>query len=144
MSEKEVYKVNYWLKNAEGGVVDTSEGGEPMVIEQGNSAVIEGLQRAVVGRQPGERLEVTIPPEMAYGAHNPEFISQIPISAFEGVEDVVEGMKFQTNTGNEAQVVQVVKVEKDHVLVDANHPLAGISLNFELEILEVHKTQITA
>ena len=74
---------------------------------------------------------------MAYGEHNPEFVSQVPMSAFEGVEHVVEGMKFQTNTGNEAQVVQVVKVEKDHVLVDANHPLAGLSLNFDLEVIEV-------
>jgi FKBP-type peptidyl-prolyl cis-trans isomerase SlyD len=137
MSDKHIYKVNYWLKSPEGEVIDTSEGGEPMLIDQNNPAVIEGLRRAVLGRQPGDRLEVTVPPEMAYGEHNPEFVSQVPMSAFEGVEHVVEGMKFQTNTGNEAQVVQVVKVEKDHVLVDANHPLAGLSLNFDLEVIEV-------
>ncbi len=137
MSEKQIYKVNYWLKNADGAVVDTSEGGEPMLIELGNATVIRGLQEAVRGREAGERLEVQVPPEMAYGVHNPEFVSQVAMSAFEGVENVVEGMKFQTNTGSDAQVVQVVKVEKDYVLVDANHPLAGLSLNFELEIIEV-------
>jgi FKBP-type peptidyl-prolyl cis-trans isomerase SlyD len=137
MSGKEIYKVNYWLKNPEGEVVDTSEGGEPMLIEIGSSTVIRGLQQAVKGRQAGDRLDVTVPPEMAYGVHNPEFVSQVPKSAFEGVENVVEGMKFQTNTGSEAQVVQVVKVENDFVLIDANHPLAGLTLNFELEVIEV-------
>jgi FKBP-type peptidyl-prolyl cis-trans isomerase SlyD len=137
MSDKEIYKVNYWLKNPEGEVVDTSEGGEPMLIEIGSSTVIRGLQEAVKGRQAGDRLDVTVPPEMAYGVHNPEFVSQVPKTAFEGVENVVEGMKFQTNTGSEAQVVQVVKVENDFVLVDANHPLAGLTLNFELEVIEV-------
>lgn len=137
MAERQVYKVNYWLKNDDGQVVDTSEGGEPMVIEIGGASVIRGLQEAVKGRQAGDRLEVQVPPEMAYGAHNPEFVSKVPTSAFEGVEHVVEGMKFQTNTGSDAQVVQVVKVEKDFVLVDANHPLAGLVLNFEIEIIEV-------
>ena len=137
MSVKEIYKVNYWLKNPDGEVVDTSEGGEPMLIEIGNPAVIKGLQEAVKGRLAGDRLEVTVPPEMGYGVHNPEYVSKVPKSAFEGVEDVVEGMKFQTNTGTEAQVVQVVKVEDEFVVVDANHPLSGLTLNFELEVIEV-------
>jgi FKBP-type peptidyl-prolyl cis-trans isomerase SlyD len=137
MSDKQIYKINYWLKNLDGEVVDTSEGGEPMVVEVGNPSVIVGLQEAVKGRQVGDRLDVTIPPEMAYGAHNPEFVSTVPKSAFEGVEQVVEGMKFQTNTGTDAQVVQVVKVEKDTVTIDANHPLAGLTLNFEIEVIEV-------
>lgn len=136
--DKMIYKVNYWLKNADGDVVDTSEGGEPMLIKQGVENVILGLQEAVDGREPGDRFEVVIPPEKAYGMVREEFISKVPASAFEGVEELKKGMKFQTNTGEHAQVVQVVDVAKDYVLVDANHPLAGLSLNFELEIIDVY------
>jgi FKBP-type peptidyl-prolyl cis-trans isomerase SlyD len=137
VSNKNIYTLNYWLKSADGGVVDTSEGGEPMVFVEGSGKVIPGLQQAVKGRMPGDRLDVTIPPELAYGRHDPALISKVPASDFDGVEDVVVGMKFQTNTGGDAQVVQVVEINDGQVSIDANHPLAGLSLNFELEIIDV-------
>lgn len=133
------YKVNYWLKNPKGEVVDTSEGGEPMTFVTGSKRVIPGLLKAVEGRQTGDRIEVTIPPELAYGEHQKDLINSVPLSMFDGVEQVVPGMKFQTNTGSEVQVVQVVAVSGAEVTVDANHPLAGLSLVFELDLLEVRE-----
>jgi len=140
VKDKMVYTVNYWLKNEAGEVVDTSEGGEPMVFKQGSVNVIKGLQQAVEGRNAGDKLDVVIPPELAYGKHDPALMSQIPVSSFDGVEQIVKGMKFQTNTGGEAQVVQVVAVDEKEVTVDANHPLAGLALNFELEIIKVQES----
>jgi FKBP-type peptidyl-prolyl cis-trans isomerase SlyD len=131
------YTVNYWLMNEAGEVVDTSEKGEPMVIVPGSTTSIEGLQKAVDGRSVGDRIEVTIPPELAYGVHNAEFISEVDIAMFDGIEKVVPGMKFQTNTGEQTQIVQVIEVDGNRVVVDANHPLAGLSLVFELEIVSV-------
>ncbi len=136
--EQKTYKVNYWLRNEDGLIVDTSEGGEPLLIKQGSATVIKGLQEAVEGKEPGERFEVTVPPEKAYGPLREEFISKVPVSAFEGVDELKPGMKFQTNTGETAQVVQVVQVHEDFVLVDANHPLAGLTLNFELEVIDAY------
>lgn len=141
MTGKKLYVVNYWLKNPLGEVVDTSEGGQPMIFVEGSSRVIEGIQKAVAGRQIGDMIEVTIPPEMAYGEHRQELVAQMPVSAFDGVSDIAVGMKFQTNTGGQAKVVKVTKVQGDQVTVDGNHPLAGITLNFDLEILDVRPAE---
>lgn len=136
MTEQRVYRLAYQLKNREGEVVDSSAGAEPLHFVSGCGRVIDGIERAVEGREPGECLEVTIPPALAYGEHQPEQVRRMPRSMFEGVEKLEEGMKFQTDSGEAAQVVQVVGFEGDQVLVDANHPLAGFTLYFDLEILE--------
>lgn len=134
-----VYRVQYRLKNRLGEVVDTSEGGEPLVFMEGAGQVVRGIEEAVRGRSPGDCLEVTIPPEMAYGEHRQDLIKRVPRSAFAGVEKIAPGMTFQTNTGEEAQVVKVVALDGDLVIVDANHPLAGLTLYFDLEILDVRE-----
>lgn len=134
---RKVYTLNYWLKDPQGQVVDTSEGGEPMVFIEGSKLVIAGLQKAVEGRSVGDRLDVTIPPELAYGEHRSEFVNDVPASMFDGIDELKPGMKFQTNTGEQTQVVQVVSVQGGMVKVDANHPLAGLTLNFEIEILNI-------
>ncbi len=137
MSERKIYILHYWLKNTEGEVVDTSQGGEPMTFVDDSKKVIPGLLAAVQGRNAGDRLDVTVPPEMAYGAHDPALVNVVPRHVFDGVAEVKPGMKFQTNTGDTAQIVKVVEVKADDVLVDANHPLAGLTLYFELDLIEV-------
>lgn len=135
MSEDAVYTVHYRLKNPNGEVVDTSEGSEPLVFLHGAGNVVRGLEEAVKGRGVGDCLEVTIPPEMAYGERDPKLVRKVPRSAFGGVEDLKPGMTFQTNSGDEAQVVQVSSIDGNIVSVDANHPLAGFTLYFDLEIV---------
>lgn len=135
MQKPAVYTVHYRLKNKLGEVVDTSEGSEPLHFVWGSDAVIKGIQEAVKDRNAGDCLEVTVPPEMAYGEHNPELVRKVPRSLFEGVDNLQVGMKFQTNTGEEAQIVQVVGIDGNLVRVDANHPLAGFTLYFDLEIV---------
>ena len=137
MNSKRVYTVNYWLKNGSGDVVDTSEGGQPMVFIEDSSHVIKGIKQAMIGRDVGDLIEVTIPPQLAYGLPLPELITKMHVSSFDGVEDILVGMKFQTNTGGEAKVVKVIEVDADFVTVDANHPLAGITLVFDLELLDM-------
>lgn len=139
MQRPMIYTVHYRLKNVNGEVVDTSEGGEPLQFLEGSDNVIEGIQKAVEGRGPGDCLEVTVPPALAYGEHNPDLVRKVPRSAFEGVENLQVGMKFQTNTGEEAQVVQVVGIDGNLIRVDANHPLAGFTLYFDLEIISARE-----
>jgi FKBP-type peptidyl-prolyl cis-trans isomerase SlyD len=141
MSNKKLYTVNYWLKNPLGEVVDTSEGGQPMMFVEGSHRIIPGIQKAVSGRSVGDMIEVSIPPALAYGEHSPDLVAQMPVSAFDGVEDIRVGMKFQTNTGGQAKVVKVIDVKGDQVTVDANHPLAGLTLMFDLEILDVREAE---
>tara|TARA_R110002074_G_scaffold191149_7_gene357149 strand:- start:527 stop:979 length:453 start_codon:yes stop_codon:yes gene_type:complete len=134
---KKIYTVNYWLKNALGDVVDTSEGGQPMTFLEGSGQAIQGVQKAIIGRSVGDLIEATIPPQLAYGDHLPELVTKMPLSAFDGVDDILIGMTFQTNTGGEAKVVKVTDVKPDGVTVDGNHPLAGLTLVFDLELLDV-------
>lgn len=131
-----VCTVHYRLKNRDEEIVDSSEGGEPLRFLTGAGQVIAGIEKAMEGRSPGEILEVTVPPDMAYGDRQQDLINWVPASIFEGVDELKPGMRFQTNTGEQAQVVQVVEVRGDQVAVDANHPLAGLTLYFELEIME--------
>lgn len=137
MQKPRVYALNYWLKNRMGEVVDTSDGGEPLRFVEGAGRVVEGLEQALNGRSAGDRLEVTIPPELAYGEHRQDLVRTVSRSLFDGVEELAVGMTFQTNTGDERQVVKVVEVRGDMVRVDANHPLAGLTLYFDVEVLEV-------
>lgn len=131
-----IYTVNYWMKGLEDQVVDTSEGGEPLKITMGGKDTIEGLQKALDGRKAGDRIEATIPPELAYGPHRPEFVNVVARELFD-IIDLEPGMKFQTNTGEQTQIIQVVEVSDKGVTVDANHPLAGLTLVFDLEIISV-------
>lgn len=134
-----VYTVHYRLKNRDEEIVDSSEGGEPLRFLAGAGQVIPGIEKALEGRRPGDLLEVTVPPELAYGEHQQELVNSVPASVFDGVDELKPGMKFQTNTGEQAQVVQVVEVRGNEVVVDANHPLAGLTLYFELEVMEARE-----
>ncbi|WP_298449868.1 peptidylprolyl isomerase [uncultured Marinobacter sp.] len=131
----DVFTVHYVLKNKIGELVDTSEGGEPLHFLYGSPDVIEGIQKAVKERHAGDCLEVTVPPSMAYGEHRDDLVRKVPRSMFEGVEKLQVGMKFQTNTGENAQIVQVMGFDGNLVRIDANHPLAGFTLYFDLEII---------
>ncbi len=132
----DVFTVHYVLKNKIGELVDTSEGSEPLHFLYGSPDIIKGIQEAVKDRNAGDCLEVTVPPSMAYGEHREDLVRKIPKSMFEGVENLQVGMKFQTNTGDNAQIVQVMGIDGNLIRVDANHPLAGFTLYFDLEVIE--------
>ena len=132
----DVFTVHYVLKNKIGELVDTSEGSEPLHFLYGSSEVIKGIQEAVKDRNAGDCLEVTVPPTMAYGEHKADLVRKVPRSMFEGVENLQVGMKFQTNNGDNAQIVQVMGIDGNLIRIDANHPLAGFTLYFDLEIIE--------
>jgi len=134
---RKVFELDYKLKNAEGQVVDTSQGGEPMVFLEGSGQVVPGLEKALQNRVAGEMLDVTIPPELGYGRRDPELVQTVHISQFDDVPEVHPGMIFQTQSGETSRVVRVVAVSQDSVTVDANHPLAGITLYFELAVRSV-------
>ena len=129
-----VYAIDYRLKNDAGEVVDSSEGGDALVFMEGAKQVVLGLEKALAGREAGETLEVTVPPELAYGLHREELVQTVHISQFEGVPELKQGMVFQTQSGEDRHIVKVVAVQGEQVIIDANHPLAGITLNFEVDI----------
>lgn len=135
-----VASIEYTLTDNEGQVLDTSEGREPLTYIHGEGNLIPGLESALEGQNPGDSLSVTIEPAEAYGERDERLIQQVPMAAFEGVESVEPGMRFQaTDEQGQGRVVTVTEVEGDEVTVDANHPLAGQPLNFEVNVVEVRE-----
>ena len=125
---------HYTLRDAGGRVLDTSRGGEPMPCLEGAGQIIEGLEEALRQMASGEKRTVVVPPERGYGLREAELVQKVP-KANLPVDDVKVGDQFQTGPDRQAPVVTVVAIEGDEVLLDANHPLAGQELNFEVELV---------
>lgn len=133
-----VVSIHYTLTDEGGEILDSSEGAEPLSYLHGAGNIIPGLERALVGKTSGTDLQVSIAAEDGYGEVQPELIQQIPAGAFQGVEKVEPGMTFeaQDQQGN-VRRISVKSVEGDEVTIDANHPLAGMQLNFDVQVVDV-------
>jgi len=127
---------HYTLRDAGGRVLDTSRGGEPMSYLEGSGQIIDGLEEPLRQMTAGEKLTVVVPPERAYGLREAELVQKVP-KANLPVDDVKVGDQFQTGPDRQAPVVMVVAIEGEEVLLDANHPLAGQELHFEVELVAV-------
>ena len=130
------------LKNDAGEVSDSSEGGDPLPFLQGYGNIIPGLESALEGSKVGDKLDVSIEPEDGYGLRMQDAIQEIPSSELQGVNEVKVGMQLQSQDqdGN-AFLVTVTKVEDDKITVDANHPLAGETLHFSVNIESIRKAE---
>jgi FKBP-type peptidyl-prolyl cis-trans isomerase SlyD len=127
---------HYTLRDAGGRVIDTSRGGGPMPFIEGSGQIIDGLEEPLLQMAAGEKRTVVVPPERAYGVREAELVQKVP-KANLPVDDVKVGDQFQTGPDRQAPVVTVVAIEGDEVLLDANHPLAGQELHFEVELVAV-------
>jgi FKBP-type peptidyl-prolyl cis-trans isomerase SlyD len=125
---------HYTLRDAAGRVLDTSRGGAPMPFLEGSGQIIEGLEEPLLRMAAGEKRTVVVPPERGYGQRETELVQKVP-KANLPVDDVKVGDQFQTGPDRQAPVVTVVAIEGDEVLLDANHPLAGQELHFEVELV---------
>lgn len=136
ISENSVVSMHYTLTDNSGQVIDTSNGREPMVYLHGIGQLISGLEKELGGKAAGDKMEVTISPEDGYGPRMEQLVKKVPRANFpEG--ELQPGMQFQTETERGKMVFTLIEVGGDHVIVDGNHPLAGVVLNFSVEILDV-------
>jgi FKBP-type peptidyl-prolyl cis-trans isomerase SlyD len=102
--------------------------------------IIPGLESALDGRKAGERLQVTIAPEHAYGESDPELIQAVPRTLFEGVDHIEPGMQFTAQgPDGEAHTVTVREASEEEVVIDGNHPLAGTTLHFDVLVESVRE-----
>ena len=131
-------KVHYTGTLGDGTVFDSSDGREPMEFTLGAGQVIPGFDQAVDGMAAGEKTKLTIPTDEAYGAVREEMVLTVPKSQFP--EDVTPEVGQQFEVGQEqgqGVVVKVTEIAEDSVTLDANHPLAGKDLTFEIELVEI-------
>ncbi len=129
--------MHYTVKNSDGDVIDSSEGRDPLLYMQGHRNIIPGLENALEGKAIGDKVEATIAPAEAYGEVIEELIQDVPRSAFEGVDKLEVGMNFQAQSEQGPVNVVIKEVSEEKVTVDGNHPLAGQTLNFNVEVVEV-------
>ena len=139
VSENAVVSIHYTLKDDNGATVDSSIGKEPLSYLHGRKNIISGLENALTGKNVGDKLNVTIPPEEAYGNYDEALIQVLPREAFGGVEDIQVGMQFYSESPEGVQMITIKEVNGDQITVDANHPLAGQTLHFDVEIMGVRE-----
>lgn len=133
-----VVSMHYKLTDNTGNVLDSSEGAEPLTYLHGAGNIIPGLEQALVGKVQGDSVQAQIAPADAYGEVNPEMIQVVPRAAFQGVDNIEPGMAFSAQGPDGAtQQITVKEVAGDDITVDANHPLAGMELNFDVQIVTV-------
>lgn len=139
IADDKVVAFHYTLTNEAGQTIDSShQREEPLTYLHGHGNIIPGLEKALVGKEDGDKLDVTVTPEEGYGERNDSLIQDVPISAFEGADDNLQpGMQFQAETEAGQRIFTITAVEGDQVTVDGNHPLAGETLNFDVQITEV-------
>jgi peptidylprolyl isomerase len=131
-------KVHYHGKLTDGTTFDSSEGREPLEFEVGSGSVIAGFDTGVTGMQVGEKKTVNIPVDEAYGQKQEDLLMEFPLDRFPSDMQPEVGMQLNMSNG-EGQNFPVViqEVREDSVVLDANHPLAGEDLTFDLELVEI-------
>lgn len=139
ISAHKVVHIHYTLTNDEGDVLDTSRGHDPLAYIQGMGNIIPGLENALAGRSAGDRFTVSVPPEQGYGAFHEDRVQSVPRMAFEGVDEILPGMQFQAQSNEGTVLVTVIDVNDDLVLLNGNHPMAGMNLNFDVEVTGVRE-----
>ncbi len=132
-----VVAFHYALTDDAGQVIDSSAGREPLTYLHGGGQIVPGLERQMEGRNCGDKFTAQVTPEEGYGVPQAELMQQVPRNAFPGVADIQPGMQFQGRSAQGEISVTVTKVENDTVFIDGNHPLAGKTLHFAVEVVDV-------
>jgi len=141
IAAKTFVTIHYTLTDTKGDVLDSSEGpddAEPLSFVHGAGMIVPGLEKALLGKSAGDHVKVTIGPEDGYGARQESLLQKVSRDEFpEG--DIEVGMRFRGHGPGGARVLTVVGIDQDQVTLDANHPLAGATLNFDVKVLGVRE-----
>ena len=132
-----IVSLHYTLTDDLGVVLDSSRGREPFAYLHGYGNIIQGLETALEGNEAGFSGAVRVLPADAYGEYNPQAVFEVPREQFPPGEDIREGMQVQGEGPQGVLNFTVVDVSDRSVVLDANHPMAGKTLNFQVEVLEV-------
>ena len=133
-----VVTLHYTVSTEDGTTLDSSEGKEPLVVLLGQRFLIEGLEDALIGKDKDDSFNVSIEPDKAYGERVDELVQTVPRSMFEGTE-VEVGMSFRATTPQGEQSVIIIETNDEEVVVDGNHPLAGIPLTFDVNVVDIRE-----
>ncbi len=134
-----VVKIDYTLKNNQGQVLDSSSEKAPLAYIHGKGNLISGLEKELSGMKAGDRTEVVLQPSEAYGERQEGLVTSVPRTELAQIPELKEGIQLQAQTAQGVQVLTVAEIKEDTVTLDANHPLAGEVLNFDVKVVEVRE-----
>jgi peptidylprolyl isomerase len=141
MSQKanvgDTVRVHYVGTLDNGDRFDASVGGDPLEFTLGSGQVIPGFEQAIAGMELGETKQVRIPPEEAYGPYRDEMVLAVPREQLPGDVELESGQQVQMQQGEYTFVAVVEDLSEEQVTFNANHPLAGEALNFDLKLMEI-------
>lgn len=138
VEDGKVVSLRYTLKNASGELLDETGDDEPLEYLHGADNIVEGLEEALAGRVVGDKLSVVVPPEKGYGVRDEDGVQNVPRNLFPKEEKLETGMEFWTqDEDGDEMPVWVTNVVGDVVTLDLNHPLAGVTLHFDVEVAGV-------
>ncbi len=137
ISKDKVVTIDYSLTDEEGELIDSSVGEEPLIYLHGHHGIIPGLEQALAGHRTGDKVEVSIPPEEGYGDWDEDLVEVVAREDFDDPEELEIGTQFETETDEGTRLATVIDIEGEDVTVDLNHPLAGMTLNFDVTVLDV-------
>ncbi len=137
IEQNKVVTLEYTLSDDKGNTIDTTDGRDAFSYIQGTHTLFPAFEAQLEGRESGERLNFTLSPEEGYGARDERLMKTLPRDRFKTGDDIRVGMSFKTGQGEEAVEVIVAAVDENEVTIDANPPLAGVPLNFDVVITAV-------
>jgi FKBP-type peptidyl-prolyl cis-trans isomerase SlyD len=138
IARNKVVSIRYTLRDERGDVLGAA-GGASLSYLHGKGNIIPGLEQALAGKSAGDKVDVTVAPDQGYGARDERLVQIVARSKFGEVADLAPGMQVRATGPQGPRLVTVVRVDRDFVTVDGNHPLAGRTLNFSVEVAEVRK-----
>lgn len=144
ITQDTVVAMHYVLKSDNGEIIDQSnEESGPIAILQGHGNIILGLEEALNGKSKGESFSTVIEPEKGYGEYMDDMVHVVPLSGFkgEGDEQLQVGMQVQVETNQGPAVAFVKNIENEDVTLDLNHPLAGETLHFDIDVVDVRQAE---
>lgn len=134
-----VVTLHYTLTDNDGNVIDQSEDGSFLYLH-GAMNIIPGLEKALTGKSAGDEFTVKVSPEEGYGHRDPARIQEVPKEMFQDASEIQVGLQFHAQSPDgHAIVVTVKEIKDDVVVIDANHALAGVDLNFSIKVVDVRE-----
>ena len=137
VAKHKVISIDYTVSDPQGTELDTSKGRGPFAYIHGIGNIIPGLEAALEGKSSGDQVNTVIPPEKGYGARDEGLVQQLSRSQFDTKEDIQVGMQFHAMSESGPRVVTVIGVDGENVTIDGNHPLAGVTLHFDVTVKEI-------
>ena len=137
IADNTVVEFHYTLTDNSGKTLDTSEGRAPLAYIQGKQNIVPGLEKQMNGKNVGDKFSAQVPAAEAYGPYYEGMVQSVDKAQFDGIENLQIGMQFQVQTEQGALIVAVKEIQDNSVVLDGNHPLAGVDLTFDVEVVSV-------